>query len=80
MVELGGKVSKDKRIEIYARELSGHVCHINAQEVIRRECRAERMGIKNESEEVSQATQECKQREREKEENSAMGLRKACGR
>lgn len=63
MVELGEKVSKDKGIEIYTWQFSGHMCHINAKDVIQRECRAERMRIKNESHKVSQAMQDYKQRE-----------------
>lgn len=85
--QLGGRMyesgawRKVLRYKCITWDLSVYRCHVDAQEVIQRECRAQRMGIKTESKEVSQATQECKQMVKgEKRRIPARRLRKACGR
>lgn len=76
-----GAWRKVLRFKCIIGDLAVYRCLVEAQEVIQRKCRAQRMGIKTESKEVSQATQECKRMVKgEKRRILARRLRKACGR
>lgn len=66
-----GAWRKVLRYKCILGELSVDRCHVDAQEVIQKECRAQRTGIKTESREVSQAMQEYKRRVGRKEKNAS---------